>query len=177
MRKFFSSSLLGLGMALSACTGESLQSYDNTTPAISFRDYFDGPLQAQGIVQNRKGEVIRRFVIDMQGSWSGENGTLDESFRYDDGKTERRVWSIRQLGPNKFEGTAADIIGTAHGNSNGFALKWQYTMAIPVDGTTYHIHFDDWMYLQEDGKTIINRAHMSKFGFNVGEVTVVMRKL
>jgi hypothetical protein len=44
-------------------------------------------------------------------------------------------------------------------------------MALPVDGTTYHVDFDDWMFLMDD-KVMINRATMSKWGFNLGEVTL-----
>jgi hypothetical protein len=34
---------------------------------------------------------------------------------------------------------------------------------------------DDWMYLIDEN-TMVNRAKMSKFGFEVGEVTLFFRR-
>jgi len=48
-------------------------------------------------------------------------------------------------------------------------------MALPVNGKTYHVQFDDWMYLH-DQQTMVNRASMSKFGFKLGEVTLFFKK-
>jgi hypothetical protein len=48
-------------------------------------------------------------------------------------------------------------------------------MLLPVDGTTYEVQFDDWMY-QMDDKVMLNRATMSKFGIELGEVLLSFRK-
>jgi hypothetical protein len=57
----------------------------------------------------------------------------------------------------------------------GNALNWRYTLALPVDGTTYHVQFNDWMYLMDD-KVMLNKAAMSKFGIYLGEVTLAFYK-
>ena len=44
-------------------------------------------------------------------------------------------------------------------------------MQLPVDGRIFEVQFDDWMYLMND-KVMINKAVMSKFGFQLGEVTL-----
>jgi len=48
-------------------------------------------------------------------------------------------------------------------------------MALPVDGTTYEVQFDDWMYLV-DQRVMLNKAVMSKFGIRLGEVTLSFSK-
>jgi hypothetical protein len=48
-------------------------------------------------------------------------------------------------------------------------------LALPVDGKTYHVNFEDWMFLMDDG-VMLNRAAMSKFGFRLGEVTLSFHK-
>ena len=48
-------------------------------------------------------------------------------------------------------------------------------LALEVDGSTWHVNFDDWMYLQEDG-VLLNRSLMKKFGFRMGEVTLFFRR-
>ena len=48
-------------------------------------------------------------------------------------------------------------------------------LKLPVDGKVYEVSFDDWMW-QMDGQTMLNRSTMSKFGFDLGEVTLFFRK-
>jgi len=40
-----------------------------------------------------------------------------------------------------------------------------------VDGRTFEVQFDDWMYLM-DQRVMLNKAVMSKFGVRLGEVTL-----
>jgi hypothetical protein len=51
----------------------------------------------------------------------------------------------------------------------GNAFNWRYTLALKVDGRTWNVDFDDWMYLIDD-RVMLNRATMSKFGVRLGEV-------
>jgi hypothetical protein len=44
-------------------------------------------------------------------------------------------------------------------------------MALPVDGRVWHVDFDDWMYLMDD-RVMLNKATMSKWGVQLGEVTL-----
>ena len=37
------------------------------------------------------------------------------------------------------------------------------------------VHFNDWIY-QQDENVAINRAYVSKFGINIGSVTLVFFK-
>ena len=108
-------------------------------------------------------------------SWSGDDGVLDEHFTYSDGKTERRVWRLKKLPDGKYTGTADDVVGTALGESAGNALRWAYTLRLPVDQRVYEVQFDDWMYLMDE-HVVINKAVMSKFGFRLGDVTLSFHK-
>jgi hypothetical protein len=111
----------------------------------------------------------------MDCQWQGDTGTLDEHFTYSDGTKQRRVWTLKKIGDNRYIGTASDVIGEASGATGGNAFNWRYTLALPVDGKTYHVSFDDWMFMMDD-KVMLNRAVMSKFGFRLGEVTLSFRK-
>ena len=70
---------------------------------------------------------------------------------------------------------ADDVVGEAQGDLAGNALNWTYTLALPVDGTIYHVQFNDWMYLITP-KVMLNKAKMSKFGIELGEVTLSFYK-
>jgi hypothetical protein len=111
----------------------------------------------------------------MQCSWQGDDGVLDEAFTYSDGTTQRRVWRVRKLPDGRYTGNADDVVGQAEGQARGNALRWRYTLALPVDGKVWNVEFDDWMYLMSD-KVLLNRATMSKFGITLGEVTLSFTK-
>jgi hypothetical protein len=150
--------------------------YAAETPVLDLKQYFNGPLIAHGIFTDRSGKVVRRFVVQMTGTWRGNRGVLDERFTYSDGKTERRVWRLTDLGNGRYSGRADDVVGEATGEAAGNALNWRYTLSLPVGDKVYEVQFDDWMYLIDD-KVMLNRAQMSKFGIYLGEVTLSFTKL
>lgn len=172
--------LMGLAACLSgflgACSGNpKLDHYNGSEPKLDLQEYFTGPIKAWGIVQDRKGHVTRRFDVEMVGTWEGGVGTLDEVFEYYDGKTDKRVWTIKKVADGQYEGSAGDIIGKASGAVEGNAMRWAYQMDLDVGDNTYRITFDDWMFLMNDG-VLINRSYLKKFGITVAELTLFMQK-
>lgn len=165
---------IGVAMFLSGC-GANVADYKGSTPDLNIQNYFTGPIKAWGIVQDRSGKVVQRVHIDMVGKWDGDNGTLSEELNYSDGRIEKRTWVLKKTAQNKFTGTAEGIVGQAVGESNGMAIRWNYVMTIPVDGKSYDITFDDWMFAMDD-KVMVNRSYMTKFGFKVAEISLFMQK-
>ena len=167
--------LLGAVMTLNCCASSALTPYKATEPEMDFKQFFTGPVKAWGIVQSRNGEVKRRFEVDMVGSWTGDVGTLEESFDYYDGEKQHRTWYLKKIADNQYEGTASDIKGVAHGEQNGMAIKWTYVMKLKIDGTTYDVAFDDWMFRMKNG-VLMNRSHLKKLGIRVAELTIFMQQ-
>lgn len=168
--------LLGfIALFLSSCAGPKVEQYANEKPTLLLSDYFNGKVKAYGIFTDRSGKVVKRFTVDLICDWKEvdgvKTGTLDESFLYSDGTTQKRIWTIKQTSTNQYIGTAADVKGSAIGESAGNALNWSYTLLLPVDGKEIEVQFNDWMYLI-DSKVMLNKAQMSKFGVNLGEVTL-----
>lgn len=160
---------------LASCTNVEVGDYRNEEPRLDLREYFAGRVDAWGMFQKRSGEVVKRFHVRIDGSLEGDRLILDEHFSYSDGTTQRRVWTLRPEGPNRWRGTAGDVVGEAVGEVAGNALRWRYVLELPVDGSVYRVNFDDWMYLI-DAKTMANRSFMTKFGVELGQVTLFFRK-
>lgn len=164
---------------LLGCAGQKISKYANEKPSLDLSEYFSGTVDAYGIFTDRSGAVVKRFTVLIQASWrmvDGKKvGTLDESFEYSDGTKQKRIWTLTEVSPGRYTGKADDVVGEASGSSAGNALNWAYTLALPVDGTIYHVQFDDWMYLVTP-KVMINKAQMSKFGIHLGEVTLSFYK-
>jgi hypothetical protein len=175
LRRGALAALLASTALVLGCASPTPADYAAEKPVLDLKRYFNGELVAHGIFTDRSGKVARRFVVQMTGTWTGNQGVLDERFIYSDGKTERRVWRLTDLGGGRWEGRADDVVGVATGVSSGNALNWRYTLALPVDGKVYEVQFDDWMYLVDD-KVMLNKATMSKFGIRLGEVTLSFTK-
>jgi hypothetical protein len=161
-------------VVLGGCAGPTPADYAAETPVLDLKTYFNGDLVAHGLFTDRSGKVVRRFVVQMTGTWNGNQGVLDERFTYSDGKTERRVWRLTDEGGGRWSGRA-DVVGVAQGVAAGNTLNWRYTLSLPVDGKVYEVQFDDWMYLMDE-RVMLNKAVMSKFGVRLGEVTLSFYK-
>jgi hypothetical protein len=162
-------------IGLNGCAGIEVSHYAQQEPTLDLQRYFNGTLDAYGMFQKRSGEVVKRFHVVIDAHWQGDVGTLDERFTYSDGTTQQRIWKITKTGAHSYRGTAADVVGEATGESSGNALRWRYVLALPVDDKIYHVDFDDWMFLMDD-RVMLNRSAMSKWGFDLGEVTLTFVK-
>ena len=161
----------GGALALSACAGPQISDYAAQTPILDLRTYFNGTVDAWGLFTDRSGRVVKRFTVVMDCKWQGDEGVLDEAFTYSDGTKQRRIWRLKALPNGRYEGRADDVVGMASGQTKGNAFQWQYTLALPIDGSVWHVQFDDWMYLMDE-RVMLNKAVMSKLGVSLGEVTL-----
>lgn len=161
--------------ALTGCAGVNVATYKAERPELRLEEYFNGTLDAWGMFQKRDGTVVKRFKVVIDASWTGNQGVLDERFTYNDGTTQRRVWKITRTAEGQYQGRADDVVGIANGEVSGNALRWVYTLELAVGEKIYHVNFDDWMYLQDNG-ILMNRSVMKKFGFRLGEVTLFFKK-
>ena len=164
---------------LAGCASPDVGIYAGEKPVLDLRQYFNGTLDAWGLFTDRSGKVVRRFTVLMDCRWSGpadaEEGVLDEAFTYSDGETQRRVWRLKAHPGGRFTGSADDVVGPAEGRQQGNSFRWRYTLALPVDGRTWQVDMDDWMYLMND-RVMLNKTGMSKFGVKLGEVTLSFNK-
>lgn len=149
--------------------------YAAGTPVLDLRRYLNGRLTASGVFFGLSGRVERRFTVDMVGRWSGNRGTLDERFRYDDGEIGDRCWNLMFSDDGTFIATAHDVEDVASGAQNGNAAAMRYRLRVPRAKGEIVVGMEDWFYLMADG-TLINRARMSKFGLKVGELVVSFRQ-
>ncbi|MEO8104616.1 MAG: DUF3833 domain-containing protein [Betaproteobacteria bacterium] len=163
-----------LGLLLTGCVAVSPGDYAKETPRLDLSAYFNGKVDGWGMVQDRSGKVLRRMVVEIDCQWTGDEGVLSESFRWSDGKTEKRVWKIRKNG-DRYVGTAGDVVGDARGEAAGNGLQWRYVLALPADAGGYHVAMDDWMWMIDE-RTLANRTTMSKFGVTVAEISIFFRK-
>ena len=167
--------LLGLSLSIAGCGSVDVARYADQQPALSLEHFFSQPVKAWGMFQKRNGEVTKRFEVDLVSRREGNNLILDERFVYSDGTHQRRIWTLTPEKNGGWSGRAGDVVGVAKGQIAGNTFHWRYRLNLPVDDSTYEVSMDDWMYLIDDD-TLINRTSMSKWGVEVGQVTVFFRR-
>ncbi|QHF50859.1 MULTISPECIES: DUF3833 domain-containing protein [Pseudomonas] len=167
--------LLALVLSVASCGSVDVARYAEQQPALDLQRFFSQPVKAWGMFQKRNGEVAKRFEVNIVSRREGNNLILDERFLYSDGTRQRRVWTLTPEGQGRWSGRAADVVGVAEGRVAGNTLHWRYRLNLPVDDSTYEMSMDDWMYLMDED-TLINRTSMSKFGVEVGQVTLFFRR-
>ena len=172
----FKKLLAGACVMLAGCGDVGADYYANKGPKLDIREYLNGPLEVQGVFSDYKGRVDRIFKADLHGSWEGDSGELKESFIWNDGTTEERVWKITFQDDHHFTATAHDVIGKAEGKQYGNTVYMSYTLRIQRDsGDTIDVVMDDRLYLTPDNM-ILNTAYMKKFGLTVGVLTSAFTK-
>ena len=167
--------ILALALSIAGCGSVDVTRYADQQPTLNLERFFSKPVKAWGMVQKRSGEVTKRFEVNIVSRREGNNLILDERFLYSDGTRQGRIWTLTPEGEGRWTGRAHDVVGVAQGEVAGNALHWRYRLNVPVDGTTYEMSMDDWMYLMDED-TLINRTSMSKLGVEVGQVTLFFRR-
>ncbi|MFN7055594.1 DUF3833 domain-containing protein [Hyphomonas sp.] len=173
--------VLAAGLTTAAATGcatpgpAQLVRFEGAPRQLVLEDYFLGETRAYGLFEDRFRNVRRQFTVDILGEVEGNRLTLTEHFVYDDGELDTRIWEIDILGNGRYRGTAGDVPGYAEGQVTGNAFNWKYKVDLKVGDSVWNVGFNDWMFLMEDG-VLINRAYVTRFGVEIGQVTIAFRK-
>lgn len=139
-------------------------------PVFSPLAFFSGRTVGDGMLRIA---LSRARPIRVLGDGRGEpDGTLvlvqqvEESGR----PPRTRTWHLRRLSDRRFTGTLSDASGP---------------VLAEVDGNRLHIRFaarggigvEQWLYLQPDGRTALNRMVVRKFGLPVAALRETIRRV
>lgn len=161
--------------ALMACSNVRVTDYADKKPLFEIEQFFNGNLTAHGVVKDRGGKVIRYFNATIVASWVDGVGTLVEDFVFDDGETQRRIWTLKPDGKGRYTGTAGDVVGVARLQQAGNSVFLDYELRLPYRGSEVDVRVDDRMYLVSPD-ILINESSMSKFGWRVGNLVLVIAR-
>lgn len=176
LMKYFSLAIFLCSLTLlSGCSSVDVADYAANSPKLTPQEFFEGDLTAQGVVKNRSGKVVRYFTATIKAHWPNNVGTLEEKFIFNDGEVQYRTWTLTPTSSAAFTATAGDVIGTGRGKFAGNSINLSYVLAVKYRDSTLNLNVDDWMW-QVDEKTVLNESTLSKFGFKVGSVQIVIKK-
>jgi hypothetical protein len=163
-------------LALAGCSAPDIDRFKQGSPRLSLAEFFEGETIAYGIFEDRFGQLKRQFRVHIDGRTEQGRLILDEQFLYDDGEQAQRIWTITASqtddGITVYNGRADDVTGTATGRAAGNVLSWSYDIELAIGDNDIEVRFDDFIYQMSDNLAI-NRAHVTKWGVELGTVTLV----
>lgn len=154
--------------------GQSPEDYQEGYPMLDIQEHLTGKMICEGIIFGPLGRVTSTFAADFDITWDGDNGTMDEVFRYNDGSTQVRQWRLVMGQNGSFEMRADDVPGVGRGETSGNAVQMCYPITLPEESGGHRLNCVDWMYMTPDG-TVMNRSQFRKFGFKVAELIATIR--
>lgn len=160
---------------ITACNPVDPQIYQAEKPAFVPEQFFNGKLTSHGIIRNRNGQVMKRFIMQMTANWIDNEASLHEDFVFADGDTHMRDWKIVKRDATHYIGTAPDVVGEAKGEVSGNSLHWIYDIKVPDGQKERVVRFDDWLYMLDD-TTMVSFVTIKKFGIRVGDLTMFFQK-
>jgi hypothetical protein len=158
------------------CGGEPLPPSAFGGPTLEPERFFEGRTVSFGLFENGGGAPTGRFSTEAVGRREGDALVLDQTIRLGDGSVQERQWRLRRVDAHRYEATAAPVVGTATGEAHGRVFRWRYTLSLPPGDWLRRVEFDHWMYLAEDGKTLLNRFAVRKLGFVVARASEVFQR-
>jgi hypothetical protein len=158
-------------LTLASLTAMAATTLTASAEDFKLEDYFRGVTSATGSFSAING-VKRVFDVRLRGKFNGELLTLVEDFAYSDGEKDRKTWKFTKTGPGRYTGTREDVIGTTTVRVTGKTAKFTYLVDLDPGPGKNIVRFWDTMILSADGRTVANRALVTKYGLPVARVRV-----
>jgi hypothetical protein len=159
------------------CASMSPQSFDGATPRFEPERFFAGHVRTWGIREDRDGNPVSRFTVDNLGTLDGTDLVLRQHIEMEDGTKDDRSFRIHRVDDHHYEGTATNALGPVIAVAYGNAARFDYDLALDPGNPLEDVHFQQWMYLQPDGVTMMNRTVITKLGITVAELSEVFQRI
>lgn len=127
-------------------------------PELSPEAFFAGRTEGEGTLTMRF-RAPRPLRVEGIGQTEGD-GTfrLDQQVTFADGAVERRTWRLRRTGRGEYRATLSDARGEVAAQASGNTFHLRYLLRRPA------VYMEQWLYLQPDGRTVLNRATVTVLG-------------
>ena len=126
--------------------------------------------------ETRSGAPKEILHTSTTGKWDGQLLHFEQDLVFESGKKQHRSWLIRREDEHHCTATGTGIIGKAHGEYSGNVFHLEFTLDAVPGNPLGHVRMSQWMYLQEDGRTLVNRDTITKGGVILTEITELFHK-
>ena len=159
---FAMAALLATGGCIATLPAERFAAEE---PQMRPEVFFAGATHSFGVLETRSGAPAKIFHVDGHGAAQAD-GTfrLDQTVTFDGQPPQRRTWLMRPTGPHAYRARLTDASGEVIGEAYGalFHLHYPYRSLARME---------QWLYLQPDGRTVLNEATMTVAGVVVARLS------
>ena len=168
---------LGLGLLLTGCGGSGMTVQDFASQPVGFapEQFFAGRSHTWGVLEDSDGNPEKTVTSMSNGQLVGNTVSIHQTITMADGTKQDRTWKLARLDAHHYAVTGSDIVGTGDGELYGNTLYMEYDLVkkadLPLFGNSdVNLHLRHWLYLQDDGKTLVSRTFVSKLGVTLARV-------
>jgi hypothetical protein len=168
--------IAALALGLCGCGSEPIEGFKDGRPALKPERYFAGQAHSWGIIETPEGKPKEVLHTRTTGRWDGRCLHFEQEIRFEHGSSQHRSWLVRRLDGHHYSATGTGIIGTAYGEAWGNVFHLEFTLDALPGNPLGRVRMSQWMYLQADGATLVNRDTLTKSGLIIAEITEEFRK-
>ena len=160
--------LLAVLAMLAGCAPDlSPRDFADNRPEMRPEQFFLGTTRSTGVLQNPSGSPTEMLRVEGHGQTLSD-GTfrLEQRIILGQDPPRTRTWILRRVDADHYAGTLTDASGPVEAQAYGNLFHLTYPMNSPLGG-----RMEQWLYLQPDGRTVLNEATIRVFGFVVAHVS------
>ena len=165
-----------LVFALVGCATRQTETFQSGRPVFDPCRYFQGSTHSWGVLESGSGHPKEILTTRTQGYWDGNEFHFEQDISFEKGRREHRSWQLQRVDAHHYTATGTDIVGVAHAEAYGNVLHLEFTLDVSPGNPLLHVHMSQWMFLQPDGRTMINCDTLTKAGVVVARLAEQFQK-
>ncbi len=161
---------------LASCSTLKPENFRSSEPILDPVNFFGGHTHSAGVMEARNGKPSERITTKTTGVYANGILSIEQDLYPEKKKQNHRSFKLKLIDEHHVESTGSDISGTARGELYGNYFTWSFRLKIADKGLVQHVNMTQYMFLMPDGKTLIIRSVIRKFGIIVKEITEQFHK-
>ena len=167
---------LSIVFYISGCASIKPTTFADADKNLKPIDFFVGHTLSTGVVENKKGKPMARIITETFGIRKDSIISIEQDLLPEGGKKNHRSWQLKIIDEHHLDATANDIDGTAHGLLYGNNFSWTFRLKLPQRKFIKHLRMSQNMYVMPEGKTMVIRSVLHKYGIVVAQITEQFQK-
>lgn len=156
---------------LSGCLSPFPPQLGKDEPVFRPEKFFAGHTRGEGSLVTLTGS---RRPLRVEGHGFAEpDGSfrLEQRVTFANGKTETRTWRLLERAPGRYTATLSDAAGEVTAEATGNLFHLRYLLRQPW------VYVEQQLYLQPDGRTVLNQATVTVIGIPWARLAEEIRKI
>jgi hypothetical protein len=161
--------------ALSGCiTTVSPESFSDNKPVFLPEEFFAGNTRGSGILQANDGTPARQISVTSNGRMLPDGRfQLEQTISQripgkPDVERTNRTWLMTKVNASRYTATLTGAAGPVTAEVHGNLVHLKYLFKRPF------VTMEQWLYLQEDGRTVLNEARIYLPGRTIARISEII---